>query len=250
MSHQPLSVEERPDMIPHPDTTFTLRLDTNEMIERERFADILTVVEQEIRRDGFAGQQAILVVGGVKRGSVEIGGGSVEGQVWRNVGEAGPGEPGSWAALRARTSDVVPALALPYGPAAREWPHQRPDTCQHPITRPSCPKILLAPRGGVHTCRGERRPVVRSPFGARPRSRAILVDVQVSSMNTSRAGSRSSWPSNQASRRVRTSGRSCSVAWAVFFLTSGRCGRGRSRSFRPRCRHRLPSAAAPASRRS
>jgi len=45
----------------------------------------------------------------------------------------------------------------------------------------------------------------------------MLVDVQVSSMNTSRAGSRSSWFSNQASRRVRTSGRSCSDAWAAFF---------------------------------
>ena len=57
----------------------------------------------------------------------------------------------------------------------------------------------------------------RSPFGARPRSRAMLVEAQVSSMKTSRSGSRSSWPSNQASRRFRTSGRSCSAAWAVFF---------------------------------
>src|SRR3954467_3885059 len=34
----------------------------------------------------------------------------------------------------------------------------------------------------------------------------MLVEAQVSSMNTSRSGSRSSWPSNQAARRWRTSG--------------------------------------------
>src|SRR3954462_8939899 len=45
----------------------------------------------------------------------------------------------------------------------------------------------------------------------------MLVEAQVSSMNTSRSGSRCSWPSNQAPRRLRTSGRSCSAACAVFF---------------------------------
>src|SRR6476620_614587 len=46
----------------------------------------------------------------------------------------------------------------------------------------------------------------------------MLVEAQVSSMNTSRAGSRSSCSSNQASRRFSTSGLSCSAACAVFFL--------------------------------
>src|SRR4051812_40794657 len=46
----------------------------------------------------------------------------------------------------------------------------------------------------------------------------MLVEAQVSSMKISRSGSRSSWPSNQASRRLRMSGRSCSAACAVFFL--------------------------------
>jgi hypothetical protein len=45
----------------------------------------------------------------------------------------------------------------------------------------------------------------------------MLVAVQVSSMNTSRSGSRSSWPSNHASRWLRTSARSCSIACPVFF---------------------------------
>jgi hypothetical protein len=36
-------------------------------------------------------------------------------------------------------------------------------------------------------------------------------------MKISRSGSRSSWPSNQASRRLRISGRFCSAACAVFF---------------------------------
>ena len=57
----------------------------------------------------------------------------------------------------------------------------------------------------------------RSPRRQRPWLRVMLVAVQVSSMNTSRAGSRSSWRSNHASRRLRTSGRSCSLAWPVFF---------------------------------
>src|SRR5215217_4719100 len=46
----------------------------------------------------------------------------------------------------------------------------------------------------------------------------MLVEAQVSSMNTSRSGSRSSWLSNQAARRLRISGRSCSAACAVFFF--------------------------------
>src|SRR6195952_4717211 len=57
----------------------------------------------------------------------------------------------------------------------------------------------------------------RCPRGARPRSRAILVDAPVSSMKTRRSGSRSGCPSNQVWRRATTSGRSCSLACAVFF---------------------------------
>jgi hypothetical protein len=45
----------------------------------------------------------------------------------------------------------------------------------------------------------------------------MFVEAQVSSMKISRSGSRSSWPSNQASRRLRISGLSCSAACAVFF---------------------------------
>jgi hypothetical protein len=47
--------------------------------------------------------------------------------------------------------------------------------------------------------------------------RAIFVEAQVSSMNTRRSGSRSGWLSNHAHRWFRMSGRSCSVACAVFF---------------------------------
>lgn len=46
----------------------------------------------------------------------------------------------------------------------------------------------------------------------------MLVDAQVSSMKISRSGSRSSWPSNQSQRRSAMSGRSCSLACAVFFV--------------------------------
>ena len=57
----------------------------------------------------------------------------------------------------------------------------------------------------------------RSPRAAQPWVRAMLVLAQVSSMKTSRSGSRRGWLSRQACRRFRTSGRSCSAAWPVFF---------------------------------
>lgn len=60
----------------------------------------------------------------------------------------------------------------------------------------------------------------RSPRAQRPCVRAMLVEVQVSSMKTRRPGSRSSWLSNQSSRRFRTSGRSASPrARSLFALT-------------------------------
>src|SRR4051794_22049986 len=62
---------------------------------------------------------------------------------------------------------------------------------------------------------GARR---RTPRGARPYRRAMLVVAKLSSTNTSRSGSRSSCPSNQSSRSSRTSGRFCSAAYADFFL--------------------------------
>ena len=70
-----------------------------------------------------------------------------------------------------------------------------------------------------------RAPHKSGIVSARPRSRAILVEAHVSSIKTSRSGSRSGWLSNQAWRRFTMSGRSRSVAWAVFFCTSGRSGR-------------------------
>ncbi len=45
-----------------------------------------------------------------------------------------------------------------------------------------------------------------------------LGEAPVSSMKISLAGSRSSWPSNQACRAWRTASRCCSAAWAVFFV--------------------------------
>ena len=45
----------------------------------------------------------------------------------------------------------------------------------------------------------------------------MLVEAQVSSMNTRRSGSRSSCPSNQSFRRIKISARFCSAACAVFF---------------------------------
>src|ERR1700731_1345419 len=55
------------------------------------------------------------------------------------------------------------------------------------------------------------------PRRQRPRLRAMFVEAQVSSMNTRRAGSRSSCPANQSRRCLRTSERRCSSACADFF---------------------------------
>jgi len=58
-------------------------------------------------------------------------------------------------------------------------------------------------------------------------------------MKTSWSGSRSSYHSNQRSRRFRMSGRSCSVAYAVFFYACSRDGGRTTTSCRspPRGRH-------------
>ena len=53
----------------------------------------------------------------------------------------------------------------------------------------------------------------------RPRNRAVFVPTPVSSMKTSLSGSSSAWFSNQASRRLRTSGRCCSAGCVRRFLT-------------------------------
>jgi hypothetical protein len=65
----------------------------------------------------------------------------------------------------------------------------------------------------------EPPPLRRSAVGAGHLGRGPGLAAQnyVSSMNTRRSGSRSSWRSNQSWRRLRMSGRSCSAACAVFF---------------------------------
>src|SRR4029077_13946031 len=60
-------------------------------------------------------------------------------------------------------------------------------------------------------------PTSRSPRGARPRSRAILVEVPVSSMKTSRSGASLACLSDHAVRAAATSGRSFSAARTLFF---------------------------------
>src|ERR1700704_5786144 len=69
----------------------------------------------------------------------------------------------------------------------------------------------------IFQCPHGTRPIIRRPRLARPRSRAMLVEVPVSSMNTSRAGSRSGCAAIQAARAAATSGRSCSLACTIFF---------------------------------
>jgi hypothetical protein len=59
------------------------------------------------------------------------------------------------------------------------------------------------------------------PRSDRPNSRAILVDAPVSSMKTRRCGSSSACVARQACLCTATSGRSCSLACAVFFERHG-----------------------------
>src|SRR5215472_11811332 len=60
-------------------------------------------------------------------------------------------------------------------------------------------------------------PTSRSPWAQRPYSRTILVLAEVSSMNTSRAGSNMPCSRIQCRRRRATSARSCSAARSAFF---------------------------------
>ncbi len=63
------------------------------------------------------------------------------------------------------------------------------------------------------------KPRRRLPHGPQPRSGAMLVLIQVSSMNTSRSGSRPACQERQRCRRRATSVRACSRATIVFFET-------------------------------
>ena len=63
-------------------------------------------------------------------------------------------------------------------------------------------------------------PTSRSPLGARPRSRVMLVLAADSSMKTSRAGSSPLWPRRHRRRALATFSRFCSAAWSVFFYMS------------------------------
>src|SRR5215218_1625443 len=83
----------------------------------------------------------------------------------------------------------------------------------------SCDPVVAQPRHeGSGLPMAVRDPGSQALALRRPAAQpGMLVEVHVSSINTSRAGSRSSWPSNHSSLRLRTSGRSCSDAWAVFF---------------------------------
>ena len=62
------------------------------------------------------------------------------------------------------------------------------------------------------------RPINRSPREQRPRSRTMAVLVEVSSINTSRAGSNMPCSRIQRRRARATSTRSCSAARRLFFL--------------------------------
>jgi hypothetical protein len=54
------------------------------------------------------------------------------------------------AAIALKDVDLV--RELPYGPAANERPHQRPDRCQHPTYTPFSSKDSPCACGGVHRC--------------------------------------------------------------------------------------------------
>ncbi|HEY0112200.1 MAG TPA: hypothetical protein VGB59_03500 [Allosphingosinicella sp.] len=59
-------------MIPTPGSEFLLRLETNEMIERERLAALLSQIEDVIRGSLPGGSRAYLLIGAFRRGSIEL----------------------------------------------------------------------------------------------------------------------------------------------------------------------------------
>src|ERR1700693_5654831 len=69
----------------------------------------------------------------------------------------------------------------------------------------------------VFKCPCGTRPINRSPREQRPRSRTMAVLVEVSSINTSRAGSNMPCSRIQRRRARATSDRSCSAARRLFF---------------------------------
>ena len=104
----------------------------------------------------------------------------VQGQVWRNVGEAGSGEPGARVALRARASDVDLTLELPYGPAVMIVPQQRP---AHGSTRSHAAPVLESSCTGGASTHGragyqsaDARHGCSAHAGGPSWSRACLVD--------------------------------------------------------------------------
>src|SRR5512139_3811750 len=82
-------------------------------------------------------------------------------------------------------------------------------------TMPSCRSA--ATKVTVFQCPQGTRPMTLRPRLARPRSRAMLVQVPVSSMKTKRAGSNDCRSICHWARAKATSGRSCSAASTVFF---------------------------------
>src|SRR5215472_10616628 len=81
-----------------------------------------------------------------------------------------------------------------------------------PLTRRPATRVVVF-QGPCGT-----RPINRAPRRQRPRARAILVAVPVSSMKTSFLGSSLCWRAVfQWCRALATSGRCCSAACTVFF---------------------------------
>ncbi len=70
----------------------------------------------------------------------------------------------------------------------------------------------------------------RSPFGQRPRLRAMLVEAQVSSMKKRRSGSRSSWASNQSRVASRQVGAVLLACMRRLFLSVIPCRRNKRQS--------------------
>src|SRR5271170_7519209 len=69
----------------------------------------------------------------------------------------------------------------------------------------------------VFQCPCGAEAIQRLPLGARPQRRVMLVDVHVSSINTSFSTSIAANDSTHARRACCTSSRSCSLACRVFF---------------------------------
>src|SRR5512145_1834391 len=126
--------------------------------------------------------------------------------------------PGCLCAGRLSMTTMSPGLSVGTSMASTQARKAGPSMAPSMVIGASIPETRSPPTNVVvFQCPCGTAATHRAPRRARPQRRAILVEAPVSSTTTRRPGSRSACAARQVSRRATTSGRSRSLACAVFF---------------------------------